>query len=86
MTGSNMKLFADNTTLYIEFDNPDEATEIINEDLENIQQWADMWLVKLSPSKTKLMTFTFKMKRKNIHPLYSTALDLNLLVTISIWI
>ena len=40
MTGRNMKLFADDTTLYmyIEFYNPDEVTEIINEVFENIQQ------------------------------------------------
>ena len=29
MTGSNMTLFTDDTTLYIEFHNPDEATKII---------------------------------------------------------
>ena len=66
MMGSNMKLFADDTTLYTEFDNPDEATEIINEYLENIQQWVDKWLVKFSSSK-KLMTSTFK--KKNYPPI-----------------
>ena len=57
-----MKLFADDTSLYIEFDNANSASEALNEDLINIQQWADQWLVKFSPSKTKLMTCTYKKK------------------------
>ena len=37
MTRSKIKLFADDTTSYIEFDNPDEATEIVNDNSEKIQ-------------------------------------------------
>ena len=33
LPGSNMTLFTDETTVYIEFENPDEATEFINDDL-----------------------------------------------------
>ena len=61
---SNIKLFADDTSLYIDFENPYEAKQILNSDLENIKEWANQWLVKFSPSKTKSMTMTFK-KRQN---------------------
>ena len=41
LTKSSMTLFADYTTLYIEIDNKNDTSKILNDDLENIQQWAD---------------------------------------------
>ena len=40
---------------------PTNASETLNEDLTNIQQWADQYirLVKFTPSKTTLMTCTW---------------------------
>ena len=38
------------------------ASEILNEDLVNVQNWDDQWLVKFSPGKTKLVTSSFKEK------------------------
>lgn len=63
VTQSKMKLFADDTSLYIEFDNAEEAAEILNDDLKDIQQWADQWLVTFSAPKTKLLTCSFKNKQ-----------------------
>ena len=40
LTRSSMTLFADDTTLYIEIDNQNDTSAILNDDLENIQQWA----------------------------------------------
>jgi hypothetical protein len=57
---SKIKLFADDTTLYIEFDNPNTASQGMNDNLTSVQQWADQWLVKFSPPKTKLMTCSYK--------------------------
>ncbi len=62
VTHCNMKLFADDTSLFIEFDNQDAAEEALNADLVNIQQWANQWLVTFSPPKTKLLTCSFKKK------------------------
>lgn len=62
ITGCKIKLFADDTSLYIEFDNPDAASEMMNEHLTAIQNWSHQWLVKFSPAKTKLMTCSFKKK------------------------
>jgi hypothetical protein len=55
-----MKLFADDTSLYVEVDNPITAANTLNSDLQNIQQWANQWLVTFSQPKTKLMTCTYK--------------------------
>jgi hypothetical protein len=48
-----IRLFADDTCLFIQVDEPNEAAQALNEDLKNIQDWADKWLVTFSPPKTK---------------------------------
>ena len=40
-----MKFFADDSSLYIEVDNANSASETLNDDLINIQQWADQFLM-----------------------------------------
>ena len=62
VTQTNMKLFADDTSLYIEFDDGKRASEQLNDDLVSIQQWSEQWLVTFSAPKTKLMTCTYKKK------------------------
>ena len=62
-----MTLFAGNTTVYIEIDNHNDTSEILNDDLENIREWADQWLIKCSPSKQKVMTCSFR--KKHYHPI-----------------
>jgi hypothetical protein len=60
-----MRLFADDTTLFIYVDDHEEAALTINQDLLKLNQWADQWLVKFSPTKTKSMVVT---NRHNIRP------------------
>ena len=67
VTQTKMKLFADDTSIYIEFDDPQSASDTLNEDLVHVQQWADKWLVNFSAPKTKLMTCT--NKNKNYPPI-----------------
>ena len=62
VVGSNARLFADDTSLYIDFDDPTEAKNILDTDLLNIQNWAKQWLVNFSPPKTKAMTVSFKKR------------------------
>ena len=61
-TDTKMKLFADDTSIYIEFDNPEHSSAVLNEDMKSIQQWADQWLVTFSPPKTKLLTCSYKVR------------------------
>ena len=64
---SNIKLFADDTTIYITVDDPVQASEILNRDLDAISDWAHRWIVTFSPPKTESMLITFKA-RNNLHP------------------
>ena len=41
----------------------DNASVMLNKDLELIQRWATKWLVTINPSKTESMTFSSKWIR-----------------------
>ena len=64
---SNIRLFADDTTIYIIVDFPDSAAQILNIDLECIAHWAAMWLVNFNPNKNEAMLISRKVHRIN-HP------------------
>ena len=68
--GSNIRLFADDTNLFLVVENPDTAAETFNSDLEKITQLANTWLVKFIPAKTESL-FIGKKVIKPVHtPLY----------------
>ena len=48
---SNIRLFADDTSLYIIVENPNTAALTLNSDLGTIHHWADNWLVDFNPTK-----------------------------------
>ena len=52
---ANIRLFADDTSLYVVVDNPVNAAAILNSDLERINKWAKTWLVCFNPKKTESM-------------------------------
>ena len=62
-------LFADDTSLYIIVDSPKEASDKLNQDLEKIAAWADMWLVLFNRNKTEPMIFSRKLINLFIHQL-----------------
>ena len=64
---SNIRLFADDTSLYIIVENPIEAAIQLNADLEKVHQWASKWLVTFNPTKTESLLFTRKHNRP-YHP------------------
>ena len=49
---ANVRLFADDTSLYLILEDPNETATILNNDLETIHKWADTWLVNVNPSKS----------------------------------
>ena len=57
---TNMRLFADDTCLFITVDNRITASNAINDDLRAIQNWSDEWLVTFSAPKTKSMVVSRK--------------------------
>ena len=64
--GSNIRLFADDTSLFIIVENPDTA-EVFNDDLHKISFWAINWLVKFNLSKNEILVVTRKTN-KPVHP------------------
>jgi len=62
-----IRLFADDTCLFIEVDNRDETAVKLNQDLENINQWSSQWIVDFSETKTKEMIISNK-KDSNANP------------------
>ena len=65
--GSNICLFADDTSLFIILDDPATAAACINTDLGRITQWGATWLVTFNLSKTEFMLISRQFK-KNRHP------------------
>lgn len=63
----NIKLFADDTSIYITVENPFSSAALLNSDLEKINDWSKKWLVSFNPSKTECMTISNKIK-KPFHP------------------
>ena len=64
---SEVRLFADDTILYVFVDNPVTSANSLNQDLVRIKQWADQWIIKFSPPKTESMTIS-KKRNKLLHP------------------
>lgn len=65
--GSNIRLFADDTSLYIIVDNPDTAAVLLNIDMEKVSRWALTWLVSFNPSKNESLLISRKVNR-HAHP------------------
>ena len=63
---ANIRLYADNATIFIDFQDPDMAAEALEEDLRKVQSWATRWLMVFNPAKTESLTFS--RKRETIIP------------------
>ena len=57
---SNIKLFADDTSLYLRIDDPNHCAAVLSRDLETINAWAKTWLVSFNPLKTETLALTTK--------------------------
>ena len=66
---SSLRLFADDTSIYIIVDFPDSAAQILNIDLDRIANWAAKWLVNFNANKNESMLISRKILRVN-HPIY----------------
>ena len=58
-----IRMFADDTCLFLEVDDRDAAAALINEDLNSIYKWSKSWLIQFSPPKTKSLTISNKTDR-----------------------
>ena len=60
----NIRLYADDAITYISYEEPNEASEQLEENLTYLKSWADRWLVSFNPLKTESVTFSRKHDRE----------------------
>ena len=66
--GSCIRLFADDTSLYLIVDDPNVSADLMNNDLDKIHTWSQKWLVTFNPNKTEELLLTRRINQP-IHPL-----------------
>ena len=60
-----VKLFADDTMIYSVVDNPLEATNELNHDLNLISKWAYKWKMSFNPDPTKQAVHMLFSQKRN---------------------
>ena len=65
--GSIIRLFADDTSLYLAVDNPIDAANVLNSHLNKIHLWAKKWLVPLILLSLNVSFFPEKITNLCIH-------------------
>ena len=68
--GSNIRLFADDTSLYIIVTDPDTSADLLSLDLMKISDWANKWLVIFQPPKTDSLVISRKINKPAHPPLF----------------
>ena len=68
--GSNIRLFADDTSLFIIVKNPVTAAGSLKTDLDRISQWAATWLISFNHAKTESLLISRKVNRPYHPPLF----------------
>jgi len=61
---STSRLFADDCLLYRQINSPLKGSEILQQDLNNLQDWEKKWMMSFNPDKCEVLRVT--MKRKNL--------------------
>ena len=67
---SFIRLFADDTSLYVIVENPFVSAEILNSDIAKVHAWATKWLVTFNPLKTEEMIFSRKLNKPQHPPIH----------------
>ena len=65
----SIKLFADDTTIYIIIENSNTACELLNLNLEKVHRWSENWLVNFNPQKTESLLISRKTVSADHPPL-----------------
>ena len=82
--GSNIRLFADDTSLYMVVDNPDTAAELLNLDINKIMTLAKKLLVTFNPVKTESLLISRKLNRHTHPPVFMENQQSSKLILINI--
>ena len=71
---SDVKMFADDTSLFSNVTNETVTAEVLNRDLEKVRLWAWQWKMQFNAEKTKEVIFSTKRLRLQ-HPLLKLGND-----------
>ena len=66
---SQVRLFADDTSIFLIVDEPVESANILNCDLNKITSWSNKWLVSFNAQKTETMIISRKVNKPHHPPL-----------------
>ena len=66
--GSNINLFADDTSLHLIVETPSETHDTMQNDIQKICLWADKWLVNFNPSKSESMIISRRINKPHHTP------------------
>ena len=66
-THANIRLFTNDTSLYLNVEHPDVTAQLLNIDFETIAKWAKLWLVTFNPTKSESLPTSRKINAP-IHP------------------
>ena len=69
MISANIRLFAEDTGVYIIVDDPDATAELLNLDINRITKWAKDWLVKFNLKATESLPILRNVNRPFQPPL-----------------
>jgi hypothetical protein len=64
---SQVRLFADDTSIFLIVDNAIESADILNRDLNTIISWSNKWLASFNSQKTETMVISRKVNKPQ-HP------------------
>ena len=56
----NLRLYADDVSLFLEYNNREAAIAIMEENLEKLTSWADSWWMTFNPDKSEILNFSRK--------------------------
>ena len=74
---ARIRLFADDTSLFLIVEDPSAAAAILNEDLQKISTWASKWLVRFNPNKTESLIITRKTRPLYRPPIFMLDVQIN---------
>ena len=66
---TNIRLYADDSTLFVTTDRQEDATRDLNNDISRVAEWAKKWFITFNATKTECMQFSRRILT-NQAPLY----------------
>ena len=75
--GSNIRLFADDTSLCLIVEHSGTAALCLNNDPQTITDWEHNWFITVNPLKTQSLTISRKINKPYHPPLYMSGIQIN---------